>query len=239
MTLSDVIVGCILLAGLLFSIGKKKLTVPAAATGALLGWIIYAGGGLTGLAMMTVFFILGTAATSWKKDRKMDIRSNAGHQNTRTTAQVLANAGVAGLAGLLGLLSKSHGPLLRIAMAGCFASATADTLSSELGMAYGRRFFNIMTGRPDRKGLDGVVSIEGLLIGAGGAALIATIFMIGEGRNGITFLVITFSGVFGNWVDSVLGALFERKGQLSNDMVNLLNTLAGALLAVLLETMWV
>jgi uncharacterized protein (TIGR00297 family) len=93
--------------------------------------------------------------------------------------------------------------------------------------------------RPDRKGLDGVVSIEGLLIGVGGAALIATIFVIGRGWNGITFLVITFSGVFGNWVDSVLGALFERKGQLSNDLVNLLNTLAGALLAVLLETMWV
>ena len=46
MTLSDGIVLCVLLAGLVFSIGRKKLTVPAALTGALLGWVIYAAGGL-------------------------------------------------------------------------------------------------------------------------------------------------------------------------------------------------
>src|SRR5580692_10506717 len=125
MTLSDVIVLAILLAGILFSIGRRKLTIPAALTGALLGWVIYSGGGFTGLAMMTAFFILGTAATSWKKDRKSDVRSNATHQITRTTGQVLANAGVAGLAGLAGLL-KPHDPLPQVAMAGSFASAAAD-----------------------------------------------------------------------------------------------------------------
>ncbi|HEV3412966.1 MAG TPA: DUF92 domain-containing protein [Puia sp.] len=234
MTLSAGIVLCILLAGLLFSIGQKKLTVPAALTGALLGWIIYAGGGFTGLAMMAAFFILGTAATSWKKELKLDIRSNAFHQLTRTTDQVLANAGVAGLAGLLGLLPGTHGTLLRVSMAASFAAAAADTLSSELGTVYGRRFFNVMTGRPDQKGLDGVVSIEGLLIGAAGAAIIGAIFMIGQGCNGRIFLIILLSGIFGNWADSVLGAVFERKGRLSNNMVNLLNTLAAALLAAFL-----
>jgi hypothetical protein len=149
MTLSNGIVLGILLAGLLFSIGRKKLTVPAALTGAVLGWVIYAGGGFTGLAMMTAFFILGTAATSWKKDRKSDVREPAAHQPTRTIGQVLANAGVAGLAGLLNLQPGGHEVLLWIVIAGCFASATADTLSSELGMVYGRRFFNIMTGRTD------------------------------------------------------------------------------------------
>jgi uncharacterized protein (TIGR00297 family) len=245
MTISNGIVLCILLPGLLFSIGRKKLTVPAALTGAILGWIIYAGGGFTGLIMMTVFFILGTAATSWKKERKLDIREAAAHQATRTTGQVLANAGVAGIAASLSLLLKDHPTLLlkdrptilQIMMAGSFASATADTLSSELGMVYGRRFFNIMTGRPDQKGLDGVVSIEGLLIGTAAAAIIAVIFSIGQGYNARIFLIITVAGTFGNWVDSVLGALFERTCRLSNNMVNFLNTLAAALLAGLLDTM--
>ncbi|HET6256770.1 MAG TPA: DUF92 domain-containing protein [Puia sp.] len=237
MTLSDWIVLVILLAGLLFSIGRRKLTVPAALTGAVVGWVVYAGGGLTGLTMMTVFFILGTAATSWKKDRKLEIRSHAAHQTTRTTAQVLANAGVAGIAAGLNLLLKDKLALLQIMMAGCFASAAADTLSSELGMVYGWRFFNIMTGRPDRKGLDGVVSLEGMLIGTAAAAIIALVYVIFQGWNVRTFLIIVFAGTFGNWVDSVLGAIFERKGRLSNNMVNFFNTLAAALLTGLLETM--
>ena len=87
--------------------------------------------------------------------------------------------------------------------------------------------------------LAGVVSIEGLLIGTAAAGLIAIIIIIGHGWNGRIFLIIVLSGTFGNGVDSVLGAAFERKGRLSNNWVNFLNTLAAGLLAGLLETMWI
>jgi uncharacterized membrane protein len=90
----DLIVLLILLAGIIFSIGRKKLTLPAALTGAILGWLVYKGGGYTGLAMLTSFFILGTAATSWKKKEKMLIKGHAAHQQTRTAGQVIANGGI-------------------------------------------------------------------------------------------------------------------------------------------------
>jgi uncharacterized protein (TIGR00297 family) len=231
MTLTDCIVICVLLAGLIFSIVRKKLTIAAALTGTALGWIIYAGGGLTGIAMMIVFFVLGTTATSWKKDRKLDVRSHAAHQTTRTTGQVLANAGVAGIAGSLSWLRGGHEAQLLVAMAGCFAAAAADTLASELGMVYGRRFFNVMTGRPDQKGLDGVVSVEGLIIGVAAGCLIAGVYAAGQGWHARIFVIITTAGTLGNWMDSALGAVFERKGRLNNDMVNFLSTLAGALFA--------
>jgi uncharacterized protein (TIGR00297 family) len=234
MTTSDWIVLCILLCGALFSIGKRKLTTPAAMTGALIGWIVYAGAGFTGLAMMTVFFILGTAATSWQKEKKLNIGEHATHQQIRSVRQVLANAGIAGLAGLLNLLWKGHEPLPEIAMAGSLASAAADTLSSELGMLYGRRFYNILTGKPDQKGLDGVVSIEGTLIGTIAAAIIAGVYMLGQGWNGPVFLIIVFSGTFGNLLDSILGATLERKGRCGNNMVNFGNTLAAAIVAGIL-----
>ena len=228
---SDGIVLAVLLAGTLFSIGKKKLTAPAALTGAVLGWIIYAGGGYTGLAMMTAFFILGTAATSWKKEEKREVRSHAAPEQPRTTGQVIANAGVAGITGLLSLLWPAHRLLLLVIMAGSLASATADTLSSELGLVYGHRFFHILTGRTEQKGLDGVVSIEGLLIGAIAAASIALIYTLGQSWDWRIFMIITLSGTLGNLTDSILGAVFERKGQMSNDTVNFLNTLAAALTA--------
>lgn len=240
MSKSDIIVLAILFGGVFFSIRWKKLTVPAALTGAVLGWTIYAGGGFTGLAMMTVFFILGTAATSWKKALKQSIRGNAAHESTRTAAQVIANAGVAAISGLLIVIYPTHRSVLLMAMAGSLSAAAADTLASELGMVYGRRFYHILTGRPDEKGLDGVISLEGLLIGAGAAAVIALVYILGlyaqgQGRNLLphlrVFLLLILSGTLGNLTDSVLGAALERKGRLSNDAVNFCSTLVAALAA--------
>jgi uncharacterized protein (TIGR00297 family) len=232
---SDIIVLSILLGGIIFSIGWKKLTVVAAFTGGLLGWAVYAGGGFTGLAMMTIFFILGTSATSWKKAEKLSIRAHAAHESTRTAGQVIANAGVAAIAGLLIVLFPAHRLLLQLMMAASLASATADTLSSELGMVYGRRFYHILSWRRDQKGLDGVISKEGLLIGVAGAAVIALVYALGKGWTPHIFGIIVLSGTLGNLIDSVLGAGLERKGWLTNDAVNFLNTLVAALAAGALE----
>src|ERR1700754_614121 len=188
----------ILLAGVAASIFFKKLTVTAAITGGFLGWLIYAGGGYRGLSLIAVFFILGTAATSWKKKEKSSIRANAGHQSTRTTGQVIANAGIAALAGLLAVLFPNWKDLFQLMMAGSMSAAMADTLSSELGMVYGRSFYHILTWRLDEKGQDGVISIEGLLIGIIGSAIIA---LIANDH----FWVIVLAGTVGNLADSLLG----------------------------------
>jgi len=208
----------------------KKLTIPAALTGGVVGWLSYVCAGYTGLGMLAAFFVLGTGATSWKKEQK------EGHQTTRTTGQVLANGGVAALMGLGCLFFQKEQSLFQMMMAGSLAAATADTLSSELGTVYGRKFYNILTGRPDIKGRDGVVSLEGWGIGLLGSTVIALIYVIGlrpaspVPQCGIVIL----SGTIGNAVDSVLGASLERRGRLSNDAVNLLNTLSAGVVAGIL-----
>jgi uncharacterized protein (TIGR00297 family) len=254
MNSADLSVILILAAGMLFSIRWKKLTVPAAITGALLGGTIYAGAGLTGLSMLTVFFILGTAATSWKKNEKHPLidapstqpNSTLAHstskpiqptgnayQPTRHTGQVLANAGIAAITGGLIILLPTARQLLQLMMAASIASAAADTVSSELGMVYGRRFYNILTGRPDQRGLDGVISIEGLLFGLAASAVIAFIYALGIGWNNY-FWIILIAGTMGNGIDSLLGATLERRRLINNDTVNFLNTLAAALIAAAL-----
>ena len=226
----------ILLTGSIASIALNKLTPAAAITGGLLGWIIYKGGDIRGLLMLAAFFILGTAATSWGKRRKQTVHANAGHQTQRTTGQVFANAGIAALAGLGALLFPSQKIVLQLMMAGSMSSAMADTLSSELGMVYGRRYINILTGKPDAKGQDGVISLEGTLAGIIGSALIAFISQASLAGHAayIHFWIIVLAGTIGNLADSLLGALFERKGLITNNTVNFLNTLAGALTAGLL-----
>ncbi len=223
-------VALFLLAGVMAAIRFKKLTPAAAVTGGLLGAFLYLGCGIMGLALMALFFLLGTLSTSWKKERKQTLDGNAAHQPTRKTGQVVANAGVAAACSLLGFLLPDKSALFQTMMAGSFAAATADTLSSELGTVYGRRFFNILTLKPDQKGLDGVVSIEGTITGLAGAALIGLVYTLKEQH----LLILTIAGFIGNIFDSILGATLERKGFLNNDMVNFLNTLTGALTAAVL-----
>jgi uncharacterized protein (TIGR00297 family) len=220
----------LLLAGVIASIYTKKLTIPAALTGGILGWLTYAGGGYIGLEMLAAFFVLGTAATSYNAAEKRLLKTNDSHQTRRTTGQVIANGGVAALAGLAILLFPSVKPILLAAMAGSLASATADTLSSELGIIYGRRFFNILTGRRDEKGLDGVISLEGTLIGLGGSAIIGLLYITTNHPTG-GFWIILLAGTLGNLADSFLGASLERKGFIGNNTVNFLNTLLAAIVA--------
>jgi uncharacterized protein (TIGR00297 family) len=239
MDTGDITVLFILIAGVVVSAWLKKLTPAAAITGGLLGWVIYAGVGYAGLILLALFFITGTAATSWKKKEKLQIKGAAAHQSTRRTGQVIANAGVAAIAGLLATLIPACRSLFFLMIAGALSSAAADTLSSELGMVYGRRFFNILTWKPDERGLDGVISVEGLVIGMAGSALIALAYGLCLNWNPhfastprpaweYHVLIVVIAGTIGNLVDSYLGALFERRGLLSNDAVNFLNTLIAA-----------
>jgi len=224
----------LLLTGMLGSVWLQKLTLAGAVTGGIIGLLIYAVAGYTGLLMMTLFFVLGTAATAWKKEQK--IRSGVAHisESKRTAEQVLANAGMAGLLALLALWRNDLQHLFIVMMAAVFASATADTLSSELGNVYGQSFYNIRTFKRDLRGLNGVVSIEGTLAGLAGSILMALIYVIGFGWNGILFFLIILAGTIGNLFDSILGATLERKGKLNNNGVNFLNTLVASLAALLL-----
>ncbi|WP_184543056.1 DUF92 domain-containing protein [Mucilaginibacter sp. FT3.2] len=229
---SNILLALIVIAGITYSVTAKKLTFAAALTGGLVAYLVFAGARFTGIAMMTTFFILASAATSWQVHIKESFNIEAEHKSGRTSGQVLANAGVAAITGILVLFYPQLRHLLVLMMAAGFASATGDTLSSELGTVYGRRFFNIISLKPEQRGLDGVISLEGTLIGIAGSCIIAVIYAIGFGWE-LNVIWIVVAGTAGNLSDSVLGALLERKNIIGNNVVNFLNTLIAALVMLL------
>jgi uncharacterized protein (TIGR00297 family) len=228
MTIQDILIYLILALGASFSFNKNKLTLPGAITGLIVGLLIYEGTGVTGFSMLCLFFIAGSWATSWHKDEKNINEAS----RPRTAWQVLANGGVAAVLGIISFIKPNLSPLLLVMMAGSIASAMADTLSSELGMVYGKRFFNIISFKKDQRGLDGVVSIEGTLIGLAGASAVALVFWLYTDWGNVVIIIL--AGFLGNLIDSILGATLERKGIIGNNMVNLLNTLTGALVCYIL-----
>lgn len=216
--------------GMAYSWRAGKLTAGAVWVGGALGLLIYLGSGFAGLALLALFFGLGTAASGWRVADKRRLGLAEENRGRRTAGQVVANAGVAGLLGLLAWQWPPAAPLARLMLAGSFAAATADTLASELGNVYGRRYYNILTLRPDTRGLNGVVSLEGTALGLLGTAALAAVYCAGAGW-GPAFGGLLVAGTAGNLADSVLGATLERRGLLGNNAVNFLNTLTGTLVA--------
>jgi uncharacterized protein (TIGR00297 family) len=129
-------------------------------------------------------------------------------------------------------------PLLAVAFAAAFATAAADTASTEVGQLLRRRTVLLTTLRPVPPGTDGGVSLPGTAAALGAAVLVAGLGgglgLYGPAGAWVGAMVAAAGGFLGAAADSLLGATLERRGLLDNDRVNLLATLAGALLGAAL-----
>ena len=93
-------------------------------------------------------------------------------------------------------------------------------------MAYPGRTVLLTTWKAVSPGVDGGVSLRGTLAAVVAASLISGA-AVALNLIPVHFtLPIIYAGVLGSLVDSLIGALLERRGVLSNDVVNLLSTAA-------------
>jgi len=229
------IIAPLLIAMMVICVRANKLTLPASLAAGLIGFLVYSGAKEKGILMLVALFILSVLATSHKRHIKAKYHPEVLESKGRNIWQVFANGGVAAILGSLAIIDYNHSELYILMMAASLASALADTLSSELGMIYGSKFYNILNLKREANGLDGVVSVEGTLIGACGAFVIAFIY----GGFDEKCLIVAISGILGNLIDSMLGATIERKNYIGNDMVNFLNTLLASILAMVLYCVFI
>ena len=159
----------------------NKLTVFASVMGAAIASVIFIGTGWIGFVLMAAFFFIGTLATSWKKNFKQAIGLAQENKGRRDAGQVVANAGVAGILALFVIFFPAYSSLVLLMIAGSFSSATADTVSSELGSFYAKKFYDILSFSKGQRGLDGIISFEGTLSGMAGSCVIATIYSFAAG----------------------------------------------------------
>lgn len=198
--------------------------------GVILGTLVYACLDWAGFAVMAAFVVLGVGASKLGY-RVKAARGLAQEKGGRRGARhAIANAGVASIAACFA--ASTGNDLYVVAFLGAFASATADTLSSEIGQLLNGKSYLVTDFREVPPGTDGGVSWAGSLAGLGGAAAIGLLAWAVGLTTVPGAIVVVAAGVLGNLADSFLGATLERAGHLDNEGVNFLATLAGALAAV-------
>jgi uncharacterized protein (TIGR00297 family) len=234
MVSDDIIFGFLLLIAVIVTTKTRKLSNLGGVAAAIVATCIYIGTGFNGISLLALFFVLGVAATRWKRDEKRHIKVVEEHQEERNAKQVLANGGVAALLGIACTVFPEFEFVFYLMLACSLSAATADTLSSELGMVYGKRFYNILSWKADTRGENGVISIEGTLIGIAGSVLIAVLYAATSEWNIYTMMIVIVAGTIGNIADSILGATLERHNMIGNNAVNALNTFIAALVGALL-----
>ena len=194
--------------------------------GAAIAFIV-AGRDLRAFVVLLIVFFLTLAATRLGRLRKEHLHVAEPHAG-RSASQVIANLGIAGAA----LSLPAFGACYLLSLS-ALAEVAADTVSSEIGSAFQGKTVLVTTWREVVPGTDGGVSLGGTM-----AAVVAAIAIAASSRMmGLVSTpqaaIVASAGTAGMLVDSVLGAIFERRGYLNNDVVNVLGTVAAAALAAL------
>jgi uncharacterized protein (TIGR00297 family) len=213
----------------------RSIDLPGALSAIAIGTTITAALGLPGLALMVAFFVLGSAATRMGYARKAARGIAQEKGGARGWRHAWANGGVpAFLALMAGLSAAPLRDVLVLAYAASVATAAADTCSSEVGKAFGRRTFLITSLRPVPAGTEGAVSVEGTLGGLLGAVVVAALGALLGLYGWTAAALIALAGLLGSLAESLVGTVAEKRGWLDNNLLNALNTAIGAVLVVLL-----
>jgi uncharacterized protein (TIGR00297 family) len=188
----------------------------------IMGIIIILFAGVNWLILIFIFMFLGLVSTKYKHEYKKDIGV---YEGTRSLKNVISNGIVPFVMAAFG----NYGGFI-----GSIATATADTLASEVGVVQQPRLITTMKKVPP--GTDGGISIIGTAAGIIGAGIIGvSAYLLGIFPDPfVTLKISIIAGTVGCFVDSILGAVLERRNYISNEYVNLIATITGAALGIIM-----
>jgi uncharacterized protein (TIGR00297 family) len=197
--------------------------------------------GRSGLTPLALLFVLTFLATRAGRQRKAKV-GLAEARRGRNAAQVIANLAVAGicvspLTGWVlsgetaGMLAAGSVVMMKTMCLAALVEATADTVSSEIGQAFGGQPVMVTSLRHVAAGTDGAVTVLGSGAGVLGGAMVAGAGAWAMHLESRAAGVALGAGICGLFFDSLVGATLERRGWLGNDLVNFASTIFAAALA--------
>ena len=226
----------------LFAYKKNLMTVWATVTSFVQAEII---GFCTNIWWVLAFFmfpVMAFIATKWKLKEKMELGLQEGKKGERSVLNLLGVGTIPVVIAIVFFLRPSD--LLTVAFLSSIAVSTSDTIASETGI-WAKKTYMITTFKQVEPGPNGAVSLYGFgtaFIGTLAFALLGWFFIFNTepiSVPDIRFLIVVAAGMFGNVMDSVLGATLENPGYIGKYTNNASTALMGAVFGALLYSLTV
>jgi uncharacterized protein (TIGR00297 family) len=214
-----------------FLIPKKLLTPIGNINGAILGIIVWGTLGWQGYLVVVFYFLVGSGFTFVGMEQKEAEGIAEERSGMRGAGNVWSSALTATICAIATLFCVS--PLKELFVLGyvaSFCTKLSDTTASEVGKAYGKTTYLITTLKPVPRGTEGAVSLEGTLAGIA-ASIVLAVIAWGIGLiSSLGIIWCAIAALIATTIESLIGATLEpRFTWLTNDLVNFINTVIGAI----------
>ena len=227
----------LLINGLLIALVQRLplLTKAGWVHAGILGTLLWGSLGPRGWLAVVAYLALGSMVTKLgfrSKQARGLAEARGGRRGPENVWGSAATGAVLALASQL--LPPQATPVLLVGFAASFAAKLADTFGSEIGKRWGSHTLLITTLRAVPPGTEGAISLEGTAASLVGSALMASLMaLLGLVPTAMGWILVTLVGLVATLIESVIGATVQHRfGWLTNEVVNGLQTLIAALIAM-------
>ncbi|KAK6946606.1 Protein of unknown function DUF92, TMEM19, partial [Dillenia turbinata] len=230
---------------LIFIVGSpllvSGLSMSGIASAFLLGTLTWRAFGPPGFLLVATYFVIGTAATKLKLAQKEAQGVAEKRKGRRGPGSVIGSSAagcVCAYLSIFGIGGEAFTQLWQLGFVASFCTKLSDTVSSEIGKAYGKTTYLVTTFKVVPRGTEGAVSVEGTFAGLLASILLSIIGCLTGQIDAPEAAICIVASQIANFGESILGASFQDKEGyrwLNNDAVNIINISVGSVLAVLMK----
>ena len=186
-----------------------------------------------GWLSVVIYLLLGSMVTKFgfKYKKQKGIAEKRGGR--RGPENVLGSAATGLFFAIMIKINLINLSLLKIGFAASFSAKLADTFGSEIGKRFGTKTYLITNLKRVKNGTEGGISFEGTFASLIGSILMSYIMLIlGIISLKNQFYVVSIAGFIATILESIIGAEFQDKYRLSNEVVNALQTSISSVIAI-------
>ncbi|KAI5332910.1 hypothetical protein L3X38_023039 [Prunus dulcis] len=230
---------------LIFLLGSpilvSGLSVSGIAAAFLLGTLTWRAFGSSGFLLVATYFVIGTAVTKVRMAQKEAEGVAEKRKGRRGPGSVIGSSAAGCICAFLAIFGAGgigYSRLWQLGFVASFCTKLSDTVSSEIGKAYGKTTYLVTTLKVVPRGTEGAVSVEGTFAGLLAAILLAFVGGLMGEITAPEAIICVIASQIANFGESIIGAALQDKEGfrwLNNDAVNVINISMGSILAVFMQ----